>query len=124
MGLREVKRISKTQMAATPTLYGEDAERLIESLKNKPTEKSRENAKKLIEYFDKIENRPTQDKVYLVYEQTDDTHEELRGVFSSEQYANIFKQELIHKLAKKFGCEDYNYWDYEYHFFVQEWKVQ
>lgn len=118
-----MKRISKTQMAATPTLYGEDAKRVIESLKHKPSEKSRENARKLIEYFDKIEDRPRRDKVYLVCEQTDDTHEEVRGVFSSEVYADIFKQELVHKMAKKYGYEDYNYWDYEYYFFTQEWKV-
>lgn len=111
-------------MAATPTLYGEDAKRVTESLQHKPTEKSKENTKKLIEYFDKIENGLKQDKVYLVYEQTDDTHETLMGVFSSETNADIFKQELVHKLAKKCGYEDYDYWDYEYYFFIQEWKVQ
>lgn len=38
-------------MASTPTLEGEDAKRLLDSLKNKPTEQSRRNALKLKEYF-------------------------------------------------------------------------
>ncbi|WP_440118477.1 hypothetical protein [Paenibacillus sp. QZ-Y1] len=45
----------KTQMASTPTLKGEDAKRLLDSLRNKPTERSRMNAEKLKEHFLRIE---------------------------------------------------------------------
>jgi hypothetical protein len=45
--------VNKTQLAATSELSGEDAQRLIDSLKKKPTEKSRENGKRLKDYFDK-----------------------------------------------------------------------
>ncbi|WP_238653545.1 hypothetical protein [Paenibacillus piscarius] len=46
-----------TQMAATPTLDGRDAERLLESLKIKPTARSKANAKKLAQYFEDKEKR-------------------------------------------------------------------
>jgi len=46
-----------TQMAATPTLEGKDAQRLLDSLQVKPTAKSRENAKKLAQYFKGLEKR-------------------------------------------------------------------
>jgi hypothetical protein len=46
-----------TQMAATPTLEGKDAQRLLESLKSKPTARSRENAQKLAQFFKGIEKR-------------------------------------------------------------------
>lgn len=46
----------KTQLASTPTLEGEDAKRLLDSLQNKPTERSRDNAKKLKEHFASIEH--------------------------------------------------------------------
>lgn len=44
-----------TQMAATPTLEGRDAQRLIDSLKHKPTQRSKQNAKKLADYFKNFE---------------------------------------------------------------------
>lgn len=52
-----MKRVSKTQIMATPTLEGEDAERLLESLKFKPTEKSIKNGEELVEFFKKFENK-------------------------------------------------------------------
>jgi len=52
-----MKRISNTQIMSTPTLRGEDAEKLIESLKFKQTEKSKENARKLVDYFRKFESK-------------------------------------------------------------------
>lgn len=53
---------SKTQLGSTPTLYGEDAEGLIDSLKYIPMAKSKENAKKLAEYFNKLEKFPEEKK--------------------------------------------------------------
>lgn len=48
-------RKSKTQLAATPTLTGSDALRLLESVKNnKTTQCSRENGKRLVKYFEKF----------------------------------------------------------------------
>ena len=52
-----MKRVMATQIAATPTLKGNDVKRLLDSLKIKPTEKSNENGKKLMDYFDKLERR-------------------------------------------------------------------
>ncbi|WP_433943756.1 hypothetical protein [Paenibacillus sp. SN-8-1] len=46
-----------TQMAATPTLEGRDAQRLLESLKQKPTDRSKQNAKNLINYFKAFESK-------------------------------------------------------------------
>lgn len=43
-------------MASTPTLEGKDAEKLIASLKKRSTLKSRENARKLNEYFKNFES--------------------------------------------------------------------
>ncbi|MEK3792510.1 hypothetical protein MKX42_12355 [Paenibacillus sp. FSL R7-0204] len=57
MGKHKGGRKMATQMAATPTLDGRDAERLIESLKIKPTARSRANAKKLAQYFEDKEKR-------------------------------------------------------------------
>lgn|GEM_PF-3752080 len=53
---RKAKKMA-TQMAATPTLEGKDAQRLLDSLQVKPTAKSRENAKKLAQYFKGLEKR-------------------------------------------------------------------
>lgn len=44
--------IMATQIMATPTLYGEEARKVIEEIKIMPTEKSKRNAKKLLEYFE------------------------------------------------------------------------
>lgn len=52
---RKHKRVSKTQLAATPTLIGSDAQRLLQSLNTKPTEQSRVNARKLAEFFKQFE---------------------------------------------------------------------
>ncbi|MET3209778.1 UNVERIFIED_CONTAM: hypothetical protein ABIC26_002725 [Paenibacillus sp. PvR008] len=48
-------RTSKTQLAATPTLTGSDAQRLLDSLNIKTTDQSRINAKNLTEYFKQFE---------------------------------------------------------------------
>ncbi|MEK4259722.1 MULTISPECIES: hypothetical protein [Paenibacillus] len=57
MGKRKGGRKMATQMAATPTLDGNDAKRLLDSLNIKATDRSRENAKKLAQYFKGIEKR-------------------------------------------------------------------
>ncbi|MNW28320.1 hypothetical protein D3C74_51430 [compost metagenome] len=49
------ERVSTTQLAATPVLYGDDAKRLLESLKSKTTTRSRKNSKKLAQFFKGIE---------------------------------------------------------------------
>jgi hypothetical protein len=46
-----------TQIAATPTIYGEEAKKIIEEAKRPPSQKALENGKKLLDYFDKIEKR-------------------------------------------------------------------
>jgi hypothetical protein len=46
-----------TQIAATPTIYGEEAQKIIEEAKRPPSQKALENGKKLLDYFDKIEKR-------------------------------------------------------------------
>lgn len=45
-----------TQIAPTPILYGQDALNVMEDLKRIPTERSKENGKKLVEYFEKFMN--------------------------------------------------------------------
>lgn len=52
MSNKKNKRITTTQLAATPTLKGLDAQRLLVSLEKKSTEKSKENSLKLVSYFD------------------------------------------------------------------------
>lgn len=42
---------TSTQIAATPTLYGDDAKRLLASLEA-PTERAKVNGKKLIKFFE------------------------------------------------------------------------
>lgn len=42
------------EVYATPTLYGEDARRILEELKQKPSQKSIENGKKLVAYVNKF----------------------------------------------------------------------
>ncbi len=51
-----VKRMA-TQLRATPTVYGEEAKKILESAKKPPSQKALDNARKLIESFDKIEKR-------------------------------------------------------------------
>jgi hypothetical protein len=46
-----------TQIAATPTIYGEQAKKILEEAKRPPSQKALENGKKLLDYFDKIEKR-------------------------------------------------------------------
>lgn len=46
-----------TQMAATPTLKGKDAKRLLDSLKSTPSVQSKQNGRKLIEFFKAIEDK-------------------------------------------------------------------
>ncbi|MFB5763554.1 hypothetical protein [Paenibacillus medicaginis] len=46
-----------TQIAATPTLKGRDAQKLINSLKKKPTMQSKKNGQMLIDYFKALEER-------------------------------------------------------------------
>ena len=40
-----------TQIASTPILYGIEAEKALMEAKSKPTRKSKENGKKLINFF-------------------------------------------------------------------------
>lgn len=56
-GRKKGGRRMATQIAATPTLKGKDAQRLLDSLKHKPTEKSKQNARYLVEYFKAFENK-------------------------------------------------------------------
>jgi hypothetical protein len=56
-GTRKGVRKLATQIAATPTIYGEQAKKIIEEAKKPPSQKALENGKKLLDYFDKIEKR-------------------------------------------------------------------
>lgn len=51
------KRRMATQIAATPTLKGEDARRLLDSLAKKPSQESRKNGQDLINYFKSFEKK-------------------------------------------------------------------
>lgn len=46
-----------TQIAATPILRGEQAMKVLEEIKKVRSEQAKENAKKLAEYFSKIEQK-------------------------------------------------------------------
>jgi hypothetical protein len=54
---KEDKRKMATQLAPTPTYYGEDAKKILASAKKKPSELSKKNGQKLVEYFSRIEKR-------------------------------------------------------------------
>lgn len=54
-----------TQIAPTPILYGQDSLNVIEDLKRISTERSKENAKKLVECF---EESTVDNKVFIVRE--------------------------------------------------------
>ncbi|WP_154696563.1 hypothetical protein [Clostridium botulinum] len=52
MGNKEEKKLKiTTQIAATPTLYGEEAKKVIMEAKTIPSEKAKENGQKLLNYF-------------------------------------------------------------------------
>lgn len=46
-----------TQLAATPTLRGKDAEKLLNSLNKKPTENSKKNGERLVNFFKAYEEK-------------------------------------------------------------------
>lgn len=46
-----------TQVEATPTLYGKDAEAVLEQIKKKPSAEQREKAKRRREFFATIEKK-------------------------------------------------------------------
>lgn len=46
-----------TQIAPTPILYGEEARRVIREAKTMPSEKSKENGQKLLNYFKRFTNK-------------------------------------------------------------------
>lgn len=46
-----------TQIAATPILRGEQARKVLEEIKRVRSEQAKSNAKKLAEYFSKIEQK-------------------------------------------------------------------
>lgn len=50
-------KMMATQIAATPTLKGQDAKRLLDSLNYQPTENSRKNGQKLIAFFQNLEKK-------------------------------------------------------------------
>lgn len=41
-----------TQIAPTPILYGKEAEEVLKEARTEPSEKSKENARKLIKFFE------------------------------------------------------------------------
>lgn len=55
MGNKKGKKLKMmTQIAATPTLYGEEAKKVIMEANTTPSEKAKENGEKLINYFEKF----------------------------------------------------------------------
>lgn len=46
--------IMATQIAATPILYGEEAKKIIQEAKTMPSEKAKENAHRILNYFSKF----------------------------------------------------------------------
>lgn len=73
-------RKSKTQLAATPTLHGEDARRLLNSVRNKPTQRSIENRKKLINYFKRFEANDLYRAIPLSEMNRKDLHESIKAM--------------------------------------------
>ena len=43
-----------TQIAATPIVYGVEARKILKEAQTKPTERAKENGKKLMEFFNSI----------------------------------------------------------------------
>jgi hypothetical protein len=54
---KKEKTLMATQFAATPTLTGKDAKRLVQSLNKKPSENSKKNANELISFFQSFEKK-------------------------------------------------------------------
>lgn len=52
--LQEVYKEMLTQIAPTPILYGEEARQVIKEAKTIPSERSKENGQKLVNYFNKF----------------------------------------------------------------------
>jgi hypothetical protein len=58
MGKKSKERINMaTQIAATPTLTGNDAKRLLNSLKKKPSVTAKKNAEELVTFFESFEKK-------------------------------------------------------------------
>ncbi|KAF6630484.1 hypothetical protein [Paenibacillus polymyxa] len=57
MGKRKKGKLMATQIAATPTLRGNDAKKLIHSLKKKPTARSNRNGQALVDFFKAYEKK-------------------------------------------------------------------
>lgn len=55
MARKKGGRKMATQMAATPTVYGKEAVKIIEAAKKKPSSQAIKNGKKLVEYFSRFE---------------------------------------------------------------------
>ncbi len=47
-------RIMATQIAATPIVYGAEARKILAESKTKQSKKAEENAKKLLDFFNKL----------------------------------------------------------------------
>jgi hypothetical protein len=62
-------------------------------------------------------------KVHIVYKWIDDTHKEIRGIFSSEISAIKCKRTLAYELQSKYKNPSY-YQDYEGYFSIGEWVVR
>lgn len=43
-----------TQIAVTPTVYGNEAKEILAESKTKQSERAKENGKKLVDFFDKL----------------------------------------------------------------------
>ncbi|MDI6711116.1 MAG: hypothetical protein QME76_10645 [Bacillota bacterium] len=46
-----------TQLQPTPTLYGKDAEKVLEQVRMKPTQEQLQRARKRSEYFERIKKK-------------------------------------------------------------------
>jgi hypothetical protein len=46
-----------TQLAPTPTVYGEEAKKILESARKSPSEKAKKNGQKLVDYFSRFEKK-------------------------------------------------------------------
>lgn len=55
MGKRRGGRKMATQMAATPTVYGKEAQKIVEAAKKKTSAQALKNGEKLVNYFSRFE---------------------------------------------------------------------
>lgn len=94
----------KTQMASTPTLEGEDAKRLLDSLQGKSTERSKENAKRLKKYFDGIERNDIFKSIEITLdtpEKVESFNQLLNGKVDEELKQRILSTPPIPRRVKK-----------------------